>query len=214
MPVFVQRGNNDVRWLVVAHLHNHVREIGLPRRDVVLFQRGVHADLITGHRLDLDDLGMGVRLLLRRSIDQFDGDGVRFIGIASPMHLPASSDAVALKHLEVVRQMQQGMRLDGVARRAQVLPVRHLFHAQRALVADDIRCVAHVAARLVVLQNVMRQDGEGSLLSRVSYANAHAVASSHARDSAVSGLAFVLFRISARCTGRMRPSAPLPFDSR
>ena len=63
--VLVERGDDDVRGLVVAHLHDHVGEIGLDGDDAGGFERDVHLDFVGGHGLDLDDFGVTPAAVLR-----------------------------------------------------------------------------------------------------------------------------------------------------
>ena len=55
LPVLMQRGNHDMRWLIVAQLNDQLRQVGLigpnPRR----LQGLIKLNLLGSHRLDLDD---------------------------------------------------------------------------------------------------------------------------------------------------------------
>ena len=59
-PVAVDRGDEDVRRLVVAELHDQLGEVGLDRRDPTPLERVVEADLVGRERLDLDHLARAV----------------------------------------------------------------------------------------------------------------------------------------------------------
>ena len=55
LAILMQRGNDDVRGQVVAKLDDELGEVGLVGVDAGGFERVVEADLLGGHRLDLDD---------------------------------------------------------------------------------------------------------------------------------------------------------------
>ena len=55
-PVEMDRGDEDVRRLVVAELHDQLGEVRLDRRDPALLERLVEPDLVGRERLDLDHL--------------------------------------------------------------------------------------------------------------------------------------------------------------
>ena len=81
--VAVDRRHEDVARLVVAELHDQLREVGLPGTDPRLGERLVEADLLGGHRLDLDNIG------LARGTHELGHDAVRFGRVPCPVHLAA-----------------------------------------------------------------------------------------------------------------------------
>ncbi len=157
--VAMESGYDDVGGLVVAHLHDHVSEVGLVGGDAGVFESRVELDLVGGHGLDLDDFG--VRIAFAVLADEPDSDGVGFVGVAGPVDGAAGGGAVALEVEEIVVEVGEGVGLDGAGGIAELLPVGHLFYAEGALVTDDVGGVMDVAAELVVLQRVVREDGEG-----------------------------------------------------
>jgi hypothetical protein len=123
-PVAVDRRDQDVRRPVVSELHDQLGEVGLPGRDPHLGQRLVEADLLGGHRLDLDHLGGA------RRPDQVGDDAIGFGGVPGPVHVPAAGGHLRLQPQQVLVESGQRRVL---ARRAgcpellywQVPSVRH-----------------------------------------------------------------------------------------
>ncbi len=118
----------------------------------------VHLHFVGGHRFHFDDFNAWLYAAV--VADKFDGDVVGFVGIARPVDLAAGAFAVAGELFQVVVEMRERMRLDLTAGLAKVLPVGHLFYAQCAFAADDVRGVCDVAAKLIVLQRGLCRDRE------------------------------------------------------
>ena len=146
-PVAVDRGHEDVRLLVVAELHDQLREVGLDRRDAALLERLVEPDLVGRERLDLDHLARAV--LAARSARRSRSPRRRR---APSARRPPARVHARLQPLELLRQRRHRARLDRRAGVAQRLPVVELGHRGGALGADRGRRLAEVAAQLRVGQ--------------------------------------------------------------
>ena len=152
--VLVQRGHDDVRWLVVSELDDEIREIGLVRQDAGVLERRVQPRLVRGHGLDLDDLALAACL------QDPDDDPVGFVRIARPVHMAAGACAVGLELLEVDVEVAQRVLLDFVSGVAKGLPIGHLPDDERTLAADDIGGVPHVPPQLGVAERGLRPGRE------------------------------------------------------
>ena len=129
------------------------------RIDALRGERLVELDLIGGERLDLDQL---TRPVLAR--DPRD-DGVRFRGVASPVHLAARALHRRLELLEQLGQTRERVVLQRRARLAELLPVGQLRHHPPALGADRGGGVAQVVAQLAVAERLTRGGGESAAAS-------------------------------------------------
>jgi L-lactate dehydrogenase complex protein LldF len=89
------------------------------------------------------------------------------------MNLPELTEQPEELAAAARRYLRERMLLDLAACIAKLLPVRHLFHAQRAFVADDIRRVMHVAAKLVILECGLGGDREVRCFRGLADDNAH-----------------------------------------
>ena len=92
--VLVDRRDQNVTGPVVAELDDQLGQVGLDGGDAFGVEVFVEADLLGGHRLDLDDFaGAG-------GPDQPGDDSVCFIGVAGPMHHAAASGDVAFQFFQ------------------------------------------------------------------------------------------------------------------
>ena len=103
-PVAVDRGDQDVGGLVVAELDDEFGEIGFERGDAVFFEVLVEADLLGGHRFDLDDL------VHARWRDDVGDDPVGLGGVGRPVHDAAAGGHVRLELLQQFRQLGPSRR--------------------------------------------------------------------------------------------------------
>ena len=165
----MQRMDNDVRRLVVAHLDDHIGEVRLTESNAIAFEGHIHLNLIRGHRHNLDDFSGLISDVL---FDQCGRDCVGLIGVTRPVNLSSSLLAIALKLLEIVIKMFEGMRLDIARGLPQLPPIWHLLDTERALGADGVRRVAHIAPKLIVPKRISERKGKG--WSSVGVANSHA----------------------------------------
>ena len=95
-PVLVDRRHQDVARLVVAELHDELGQVGLVRGDAGGLERLVQADLLGGHRLDLDHLvGAG-------GLHQPGDDLVGLVGVAGPVHRAAAGGDLLLQRDQVL----------------------------------------------------------------------------------------------------------------
>src|SRR5690606_24905663 len=180
-PVAVDRGHQDVAGEVVAELDDQLGEVGLVGGDAVPGQGLVEPDLLGGHRLDLDDLG------LAGGLDQAGDDAVGLGGVAGPVDVAARVRDGLLQLEEVAVEVAQRLDLDGLAGRAQLRPVGELGEDARALVADGVGGFAEVVAELRVLYGFL------SVFREIS---------GHSEERGAHPSASVLARISARCITR------------
>ncbi len=154
--VAVDGRNQDVGRPVVAELHDQLGEVGLVGGDPGLGQRLVEADLLGGHRLDLDHLG------LAGGSDQAGHDLVGLGGVRRPVHVAARAGDRLLDLEQVAVEVAQRVVLDRLARRAQLGPVGQLLDHGRPLGADRVRRLAEVVPELGVLEcllGVLREGG-------------------------------------------------------
>ena len=111
-------------------------------------------------------------------VDDSGDDAVGLGGIAGPVHLTAGLEAVALELLKIVIQVAQRVLFDGTAGFAEFFPIRRLVHHAAPLAADYVGGVAHVAAQLRVLQQLLRGNGKLGSVGGVADHTGHAPAPS------------------------------------
>ena len=142
--IHVQRGNDDVRGLVVAELQDQFGEVGFDGRDAGGLERGIQLDLGRGHGLDLDDLG---GILFAQNVED---DGARFGGIRCPVNDAAGGGAAGFEFLEICAEIREDVSADGGGGGAQLLPVGLFGNEVVALGLDHVGGVGDVLAQLRV----------------------------------------------------------------
>ena len=149
------------RRLVLAELHDQLGEVGLVGGDAGRLERLVQADLLGGHRLDLDHLVGAGRL------HEPGDDGVGLVGVAGPVHRAAAGGDLLLERDQVLVEPGHRGGLDRPAGLAQLRPVGHLADDGGPLAADGRRRVPEVGAQLAVAQRVTGGVGEGAVAPQV-----------------------------------------------
>ena len=120
--VAVDRRDQDVRGPVVAELDDELGEVGLVGVDALGLERLVEADLLGGHRLDLDDLASRRVASHRASGD----DAVGLVRVGGPVHGAAGRGDRLLQLHQVAVEMAQGVVLDRLPGLPQLLPSRRV----------------------------------------------------------------------------------------
>ncbi len=209
VAVAVDGGHQDVRGLVVGELHDELGEVRLVRGDADRFEVLVEADLLGGHRLDLDDL------LAAGLLDQPRDDLVGLAAVPGPVDGAAALGDLALQFLQQCGEPVHRVGLDGRSRVAQLLPVGQFAGDVEAFGADGVGGLAEVAAQLCVAQVVMGGGGELPVATQVARAvrgagrrRGHAEKSAAHRAASVRtcGEVRVAERIWARCRVRVPDS--------
>ena len=126
----MDRRYQDVAGPVVAQLHDQLGQVGLDGGDALGLEMFVEADLLGGHRLDLD------HFVCTGRPDQFGDNAIGLLGVAGPVHHPAVFGDVALQLLQQFGQPRQHLLFDGTAGQSQLLPVRALRHRRSTFRPD------------------------------------------------------------------------------
>ena len=148
--VEVHRRRDDMARHLVAELDDVFAEIGLHRRDAVLFEMLVDPDFLGDHRFALGD-GPGARVLADRQ-----DDAARLLRVAGEMHVPARCRHLLLISLEIEVEMLQGVVFDVARRVPQGLEFRQPFGRLLPLVDEAL---LDVPQRLLELRVAERARG-------------------------------------------------------
>ena len=134
----------EIARILARELHDEFGEIGLVRGDPLGRESLVQADLLRGHRLDLD------HLIPPSRPDQPGDDGVRLRGVLRPVDVAAGPSDLRLESQEVGVKVGERMILDRLGRGPELLPVAQLGDRAGPLGPDDAGRVREVAAELSI----------------------------------------------------------------